>query len=396
MGAEFCLHRVDEIGSSGAVESMTSRIILTSMEGFAVALSKGHPGEWVPFERELIDASVAIPLQQRTAWAEAHHGVLHWHLSVRNPQGEAEVAALVAVHRSRTVPGWRILQVARVGSALTFEGWAALMEAMCLLPDLEPRVLRLQIEVFALESDQLASLTETMLGFGFGRDLRPRSYRQTALLNLSPSQEELFSGIHRTARRHVRAVAKNPVRIQPIEDVELAPRLDQLMHETFSRSDGAPPEYDWPALIDLSARHPGLSRIVGLFREGGSGGEALLAFAWGRGNGDHAVYGAAASTRKTQLRIPLTYGLMWDLIVWAKDGGARFFDLGGVVSESAGTDEAVGRISRFKRRFAPQISEVASEFQLEPHPRIEAFSKVVGDLARFVSSPVRRLVGRSS
>ena len=172
--------------------------------------------------------------------------------------------------------------------------------------------------------------------------------------------------------------------------------MDQLMSETFLRSGVAPPEYDWPALIGLSARCPTLSRIVGLFREDVSGEEALLAFAWGGANGDHAVYRAAASTRKTDLKIPLTYGLMWDLIVWAKEGSARCFDLGGIVSASARPDEAVDRIGRFKRRFAPLVAQVGLEFQLEPYPRIKLISSVAGRLAHFVSKPVRWLAGRSS
>jgi lipid II:glycine glycyltransferase (peptidoglycan interpeptide bridge formation enzyme) len=123
---------------------------------------------------------------------------------------------------------------------------------------------------------------------------------------------------------------------------------------------------------------------MGLYEEMADGLKGPLAFAWGCFHGDHAHYAAAGSTRETQLKMPLTYGLMWDLIRWTKRQGAAFFDLGGIVPPDAGPDDPRQGIAHFKRLFSTTARTVGTEVCLEPNP-------LAGIIVRTASFGVRAL-----
>src|SRR5262249_45901427 len=155
-------------------------------------------------------------------------------------------------------------------------------------------------------------------------------YTHTLALDLTPSEEDIFRSFQASARRNIRAMAKHPVCILPIEEDACASRMDALLRETLARTGGTSHARDLHGLIELSRSAPSTSRLVGLFRTDQTGPNALLAFARACAHGDHAHYDLAASTRETDLKIPLAYALCWDLIVWARQGGASWFDFGGV------------------------------------------------------------------
>jgi lipid II:glycine glycyltransferase (peptidoglycan interpeptide bridge formation enzyme) len=147
-----------------------------------------------------------------------------------------------------------------------------------------------------------------------------------------------------------------------------AARMNELLQETFSRTGGHVPERDWSARIKLSADHPDISRIIGLFRTDVEGPESLIAYAWGCHSGDHVYYSEAASTRETgDIKVPMAYALMWDLILWSKRTGADWFDMGGVTRGTHEGDDPLGGISDFKRYFSKEIVRVREEWILDDH-----------------------------
>jgi lipid II:glycine glycyltransferase (peptidoglycan interpeptide bridge formation enzyme) len=193
-----------------------------------------------------------------------------------------------------------------------------------------------------------------------------RRYPKTIAINLLPDEKEILSSFHSTARRHIRAVSKNPVEVRPIIDQAYISRMRDLYRETMSRTGGGMRLHDWGACIEFSRKYPESSRLVGLFHKDAEAPEALLAFAWGCSHGNCAHYDAAASTRNTELRMPLAYGLVWDLIVWAKNNGATWFDFGGVTEGSFGSSDRLGGISDFKRYFSSTVLHIGGEWVYEP------------------------------
>jgi hypothetical protein len=156
------------------------------------------------------------------------------------------------------------------------------------------------------------------------------------------------------------------------------------MRETFSRTGGEGGRFDPEAAILLSNEAPHVSRIVGLFDNRLRPEDALLAFAWGHNHGENAQYEAAASTRNTDLRMPLAYVLIWDLIVWAHRRHVQWFDLGGATQAEEG--DPMRGIMDSKRYFARNEVEVGEEWVLEPSPRLGAIAAGIGWLRRIVSN----------
>jgi lipid II:glycine glycyltransferase (peptidoglycan interpeptide bridge formation enzyme) len=64
----------------------------------------------------------------------------------------------------------------------------------------------------------------------------------------------------------------------------------------------------------------------------------------------------------------MAYPLAWDLIRWARGQGAVIFDFGGISAGTAESDDPLGGISDFKRRFTDRVERVGEEWVYEPHP----------------------------
>jgi hypothetical protein len=329
-------------------------------------------------EREIRDAGLPIPFPHRFAWARTRSDADSWLLLAREPDGTPGCALGLELLQSRSLPGHRLLRSVHFGGSRSDAARAAALGALVELARRKPRILRVYLELFSRDEQLLESLAAEASSLGFQRSLQPRCYDSTVLLELSPSETELLASFHGTARRHIRAVDKNPVEVRAIEDVALAGRLDALLEETMSRTGGHPEPHDWDAIIRLSRSEPAASRLVGLFRTDRPGPESLLAFAWGQNHGDVVEYATAASTRDTDLKLPMVYALAWDLIRWAKESGATHFDFGGI---SAGTHgdggDRLGGISDFKRYFTEQAARVGDEWIFEPAPVRAALARAV-------------------
>src|SRR5688572_29880036 len=290
-----------------------------------------EPGpEWELCEEELIAAGLPLPLTHRSAWARSDSSQGPWFLAIRDSAGACRAGIGLQVSPSRALPGHLLVRVERFGDALTLGARDAALRALAILASRDRRILRLYLEVFTTDDAVRAEIERTAAELGLHLSESGRCYSHTVLIDLAPAQEQLFAALHPTARRHIRAVSKKPVELRAIEDVGLAPRLDSLLQETLARTGGDPTPHDWPTIIRFSGQYPSLSRLVGLFRTDRSGDESLLAFAWGRSQGRYVEYATAASTRDTDLKMPLVYPLAWDLISWARSIGARYFDFGGI------------------------------------------------------------------
>jgi lipid II:glycine glycyltransferase (peptidoglycan interpeptide bridge formation enzyme) len=220
-------------------------------------------------------------------------------------------------------------------------------------------------------------LSAALQRHGFSQVSAERTYERTLVIDLAREEDEILAGFHATARRHIRSVAKHPVVVTNLESEIDAPRLQQLLEESVGRTGGSSQSNNWRALVRLSNSSPELSRIAILKRTDRVGPESILAFAHGCMHGDVAQYSQSGATRGSDLKIPMSYALMWDLIRWARENGARWFDLGGITPGTNEAGEALGGISDFKRYFSKLELEVGQEWQLEPSASRAAAARVV-------------------
>lgn len=338
-------------------------------------------------ERELLDAGVRLPFPHRTASAVLEPAPGPLFFMIRDASGAPRGGFAAQRRRSQALPGHLLLRVERFGDALGgSEIRAVAIRAFADVCRSTPRILRAYLNLFAPDPGVRHDIESSASAAGFRRNADRRGYGTTILVDLRPGEEQIFASLNKTARYNIRAAAKYPVAVRPVDQPEFAARLDALVQDAFARTGGDVEWEDWPALIRFSARHPELLQVLGLFRTDCTGPESLLAFAQGLHHGEYAEYRAAASTRDPAVRVPQTHVLAWELIRWAKRHGAAFFDLGGVTpSSSAGPDPFQG-ISAFKRFFSKAEVTLGDEWVLEPSPLKAGLARMVTSVARTVAS----------
>ncbi|MDB5309381.1 MAG: Methicillin resistance protein [Gemmataceae bacterium] len=317
-------------------------------------------------ERELLASGLPLPFPHRCAWAEVRRGAESWFLALRDETNRCRGGFAVEINRSRALPWHRILRVERFGHGLPPDLLPVAVLGLRDLARRTPRVLRAHVEVFSPVAETRQAAEAALRIGGFGPTDDRRRYANTIAIDLRPDESAVLAAFHRSARKKIRAASKRPVAVRPIEDKSLVPRILELDRETRDRTGGKPRPWDWTVSIGLSKQHPTLSRLIGLFRTDRTGPESLLAFAWGCGHGDYGQCEAAGSTRNSDLRVPLAYPLIWDLVCWAKRNGATWFDLGGITQGHFGSDDPLGGISDFKRYFSKNVVPVGGEWILEP------------------------------
>jgi hypothetical protein len=319
-------------------------------------------------EAELSARGVVLPFGSRVATQQLSDYAPGLFFAIQDAQGST-VGGFGATLRRAPVPGGhQLLRAEHFGAAVPLDAAAQILDLFNNWLAQQSKILRASIDLFSFDVAHRRHLAELLAQRGFQRAPRVNGYVETLLLDLAPSEETLFANLHHSARRKIRQLDKHPIELRTISDPLYASRMNRLLLETFARTGGQIEERDWGERIRLSNEHPDVSRIVGLFHKDVDDPDGLLAYAWGCYNGDSVFYSEAASTRDTgEQRIAVAYGVMWDLIKWAKRTGAKRFDFGGVTRGSHGGDDSLGGISDFKRYFSEDIVEVREEWIRNDH-----------------------------
>jgi len=325
-------------------------------------------------------------LPHRLDWFDATGDGDNWWLEVRDLERRPVAGFVVHVVPTRALPGHRIVRLERLRFAPDPGPAEAAVRFLVGLAHRDGRTLSLTVETFFADDAEKAHGRDVLEGLGFLPATWARSYRRTVRIDLAPEPEQLLSSFHANARRHIRAVAKRPVELRLVDDPDVAPRLAEILSETFSRTSEPAPQEPWRALIAYAREHPELARLVSLVRTDRSGPEALVAFALGLNHGDHVQYSVAGSTRPPDLRMPLGYALAWDLMGWARTLGMPWFDFGGIAPDATPDDMRRG-IYAFKRNFGNEIVEVGQAWTYEASPArggwVRAVSVVAEELREF-------------
>lgn len=348
---------------------------------------------WIELEREMESAGLRSPLFHSSAWAAHDQTSRHRLITLRDPAGNLLPTTAVQIDRSRVLPTYHLLRVLRFGHGLPSSAWEPTIAALVDLAHSDRRVLRLSIDVFSRENrSEIGSL---LARHGFKRSAQPQSYRHTLTVDLRPDPAEILKGMHKTARKNLRAVEKSPLFLRLLTSDLYAGCLAQLQAASMSRTGGKGRSIGWPSILALSRSHPDLSRVVGLFTtETDLTPEALVAFGWGCMHGDHAEYRAAGTIRPANTNLPLSYPLVWNLIQWAREQGSSWFDLGGVSLGDSALDPLAG-ISDFKRYFSRTVEEVGEEWTLEPSPTRSHLAALLRRAVRGSAQVLGRLSGNT-
>ena len=234
----------------------------------------------------------------------------------------------------------------------------------------------LRFEPNVLESDPDAGrLTADLEAMGFkpsDRTLQPRS---SIRLSLLPTEDELLAGFSKGHRADIRRAERDGVTVRA-GSIETDPEvLHQMLAATQERKEfGFHSAGYWRRLMMAF----GESARLQIAELDGAAVGASLVLAWG----GHGIYLAAGSTR-SGLDHRAAHLLQWHAIRWAKERGARSWDLWGIADargrhelaslRGAGTDElalldAAARqdpldgVYRFKKGWGGQVVRTVPAF----------------------------------
>ena len=344
---------------------------------------------WRQIEQEWKAQGARIPLSHSLAWAEDGPDGKHLLLVVRKG-GWLLGGVAVRVQPSRALPGHVFLKVNHFGGTLEQDAVEPILCALARLARENPRVLRASVRVFSRDSrSQIAAVLRRC---GYRQPKHALSYRHTLTIDLSHDEQTIFRGLHKTARKNLRQAWQASAQATTLIDARYAARLAQLESASMARTGRSGASLEWGTILRLSELHPEASRICGVFLpQDGTSPEALVAFAWGTMQGDHGTYSAAGTLRIPHSKVPLSYPLLWDLMIWSKSQGASWFDVGGVTLEDTPGDRLQG-ISKFKRYFSQTMEEVGEEWILEPHPIRASVAQIAGLALRTVAAAVPRRI----
>jgi hypothetical protein len=288
--------------------------------------------------------------------------------------------AVIETSGSRALPGHRIWRVRRFPCDRVAGDVEQRIAAIADAAFGTPRVLRCQLQLFALDAEHLGRAAAAAKAAGF-RHGRPESYTRTVLLDLTGSEDDVLRRFGGSARRGLRKTAASGLEVHPVTDPAFALRLAELEAVTRARTGGRYRTQNWRGWLDFVRTRPEQARIAGLFRGAGREPEHLLSYALGCRHAGVVEYRAAASMRSPELTVPLAYAPAWELMRWARDLGVGIFDFGGVTASAPEHADAQARISQFKQHFGKTVSRVAEEWVLEPRPLRSRLARALSRLA---------------
>ncbi|HSA57286.1 MAG TPA: GNAT family N-acetyltransferase [Gemmatimonadaceae bacterium] len=320
-------------------------------------------------EAELDARRVALPLYARAAWRVVS-GAQSSMLFVARDEGGSPRAALGAtIWPVRALPGHCVIRVPRFGWGGEVEETTPLLEHLASWARRRPLALRCRVRIVTPDESEHRLYSERLAAAGFLRAGQPESYEYSVLVDLRRDLDAVHAAFSRTTRQNIREVERRPLAVCRIDDTAFVPRLDELLRSAFGRTGGAPPAVDWPLLLAFARRHDSRVRLVGLVHRERSGPDALLAFAMAAHHGHNVEYVHGASARDHGLgRVSLNYALQWDLIRWAHETGAAWYDMGGAAGPDAPDADSLRGITEFKLAFGSQLRYVGAEYELVTSP----------------------------
>lgn len=335
-------------------------------------------------ERELDMAGTPVPLTSRPGFQRhlGRPGALS--LVALDATGRCLAMLTMSAAPTRALPGHHMLRIEAVGDSLATPVGVALLEEAARITRARARALRLVVEVECLVDTSRDYLGAALAGLGFHRTPCDRIPDRTIVIDLARDEEAVFAGFGKSTRQNIRAAPKQGLTVVSLDDPACGPRMNELLAQALSRTGGTVHAVDWASVMRLCAELPDRSRIAGVFRGSSRAPEDLVGYAWGLHHGDRVEYHTGASARLPDVKIRILCPVLWDLIRWGRRTGGRWFDLGGVTQGSAGSEDALGGISDFKRGFSREEVAIGQEWALDPSPLRWRLSTWVSRAAHWV------------
>jgi len=297
-------------------------------------------GEWEQFTQ----TNPKTHILQTSAWGELKAG-FGW--SPRFLQ-EGQIGAMILFRRLPLG-----LSVAYIPRGPIGKGdWAGLWPAVDDLCRQEKAVfLRVEPELW----EPVSEATFDRQLPGFKPSMATIQPPRTIFIDLEPSEAELLKQMKSKTRYNIRLAKRKGVEVSRSTDIETFHRMSLT---TGQRDEfGVHSSAYYQRVYELFSPKGACVLLIAKYE--GKPLAGIMAFA----HGETAWYFYGASTNQERNRMP-TYLLQWEAIRWAKQKGAKFYDMWGVPDfpEDELEDQFMSRsdglwgVYRFKRGFGGKIS----------------------------------------
>ena len=344
-----------------------------------------HDPSALQAEAALDSASFPLPLPSRVAWGR-HFGASAHKLAIAvDASGQVLAAVGLELTRTHALPGYHILRVHAFGDPYATTVGENLLAEIARYAVAHGKVLRVVVELECRAESGRELLRRALVSLGFRQGRAERIPARTLAIDLARGEDEILTSFKGSTRHKVRKGVRHGLQLAPLIDPAYSARMNALLAETFARTGGYISRMNWEAIMTICRELPHRSRLVGVFLGSGRAPDELLAYAWGTHHGERALYDISASTRNPEVRLPLLYPALWDLIAWAKREGAIWFDMNGITEGTSDSDDPLGNISDFKRGFGGKEIALGEEWIYEPSVLKASVANLASDAARRVS-----------
>ena len=358
------------------------------MSSYSVAIAGCGSQQHLADLKALRERKLAVP-HHYSAWS-LHCTVGSWvWCRVSGSDGRFVTGFAIQLTSSRALPGTRIGQIDYLGRSLHEELAPAMGAVLSDVSRKIPRLQRLEARVFDEDPRRRQTLSDSLRVAGWSSGKR-RNYSHTLIVPLADSAAEVVKTFSTRVRSTMRKALESPLlRFAPVTGAEYSARITHLHTLPFRRTGGVPQPIDVKGILS-DASDGNSSLLIGAFAVGGKAPDDLLALAWARLHGDHAILEINASERSEAFsHLSPGFGLMSRLFAWAIERGARWVDLGGLATLQPAADDPMRGIIEFKTRFSSDFREVAEEWQLEPNPLLAGAASAMRRVAKSVREATR-------
>ncbi len=360
--------RAGALGRTGACVDLRR-----ATEDGEVRLSSVLDEETEAFEAELLkrsrtgsdggEGTLELPVFQRHAWVRHSDGEFLL-FQMRDAEGRAAMQVVLTIERPRRLQAFGRAIAYKLGPAATpvdEERGLSALRALC--TECEDLV-TLRLQPYRRTLRELLDFEAHARRAGYSL-VDPIGVTRTLVYDVSAPIDAQLAALSKKTRAKVRHRERQNVSLRALTDVSYATRCTEAVNSSLARTGGGTTRYNFAAAFALAQQHPELVRVIGLFRN--EHPDQLLAYVVGVRHGEMAEYSSAGSLSDPALRsMPFNYWLLWELITWANEGGARWLDLGGI-TDGAPTDARAG-ISGFKRHFSELDVELGREMVAQLRP----------------------------
>jgi lipid II:glycine glycyltransferase (peptidoglycan interpeptide bridge formation enzyme) len=263
-------------------------------------------------------------------------------------EGEHPIATAQVLRRPLPYTPWGILYVPK-GPILDYAQEAHVARV---LGDLEAFARQARAILIKVDPDtDLPQVLQALERRGWRYSEEQIQFRNTALLDLTPAEDDLLMSMKSKSRYNVRLAYRRGVEVRAGDSSEI-PLFYQMYAETGER-DGfliRPLAYyrdAWETFLEAGLAHMLLAEVEGQTVAG------LILFRFG----ETAWYMYGASTSEHRKRMP-NYALQWEAIRWAKEAGCTCYDMWGA-PDALDEDDPLWGVWRFKdglgATFAPHL-----------------------------------------